>query len=120
MGDDLFRTEQELRLFRLDLEEIRRHGQRIAFCLPHIKLGLRQIVPHLLLLEAEERQIKACLLPVKRQEEQIWHASCRICPLRLRMAAGRRKLGLRLSSSRLLFSGCSRMSTNFSLIFFID
>jgi hypothetical protein len=74
MGDDLFRTEQELRLFRLDLEEIRRHGQRIAFCLPHIKLNLRQIVPHLLLLEAEERQIKACPLPVKRQEEQIWAA----------------------------------------------
>ncbi|MCW5205460.1 hypothetical protein VU08_00800 [Desulfobulbus sp. F5] len=55
MGDDLFQTEQELRLFRLDLEKIRRHGQRIAFCLLHIKLNLRQIVPHLLLLEAEER-----------------------------------------------------------------
>ncbi|WP_420209256.1 hypothetical protein [Candidatus Electronema sp. JC] len=73
MGDDLFQTEQELGFFRLDLEKIRRHGQRIAFCLPQIKLDLRQterclaqIVPHLLLLEAEERQIKACLLPVKR------------------------------------------------------
>lgn len=88
MGDDLFQTEQELLLFRLDLEEIRRHGQRIAFCLPRIKLDLRQIecclaqiVPHLLFLEAEERQIKACLLPVKRQEEEIWLAPQLFLPI---------------------------------------
>ena len=90
MGDDMFRTEHDMRLSRLDPEGMGLHGKRIAFdvmrtkpclwqiegCLAQIKLCLEQIVlhvgrilPHLLFIDAEDWQIKACLLFIKRQEE---------------------------------------------------